>query len=384
MFKLLYAFVKKELVQALRDPRMRILLFVTPMIQMAIFGLALNNEVRNVKLYTRPMMNDRLLQDIRRNALASGWFVPVKGNEALIGDDIDKFINGQLDVALYPPEGGLTQGFERGNGRLESVIDGSDLVRARGINGYVANIVSMAVSARLGRPNDYEHLIEAQTKPSDAFKMPIEFVVRILYNPELSTPFNLVPGVLSMLVCIVTIMLTSMSIAKEKEIGTFETLISSPISVAEVLLGKTIPYLIIGCINLPLVFFIAVAGFNVPMLGSYFWLAVATFFFLVTTVSIGTMLSIITRNQQQAMMGSFIFLMPSILLSGIMFPIENMPVILKFIAAFNPLMYYSILLRNIMLKGGDHWVLFTHISALFLISVVCVTIAFKRFRLHLG
>lgn len=384
MFKLIIAFVKKELVQALRDPRMRLLLFLTPMVQMTIFGLALNSDVKNVKLYADPMINDPLFRDIKRDALASGWFIQKVRGEKDAGENIDGFVRGRLDVALYAPEGGLTQAFERGEGELEAVIDGSDLVRARGINGYLENIINRAVSERIGRPDTWDFATEAQTKPSETITMPIEFATRILYNPELQTSYNLVPGVLSMLICIVTIMLTSMSIAKEKEVGTFETLISAPVTVKEILLGKTIPYMIIGCVNLPLIFFVAVAGFDVPMRGSYFWLAVATFFFLVTTVSIGTMLSIIAKNQQQAMMGGFIFLMPSIMLSGIMFPIDNMPVILKIVAAVNPLRYYSILLRNIMLKGGDYWVLATHIGALFLISVVCVGTAFKRFRLHLG
>lgn len=370
MFQLLRAFVKKELVQALRDPRMKILLFISPMVQMTIFGLALDNDQKNIKLYAEPMMNDRLLTDIKRDALASGWFIPTRSNEETAGENIDKFKSGRMDVALYAPEEGLTRAFEHGEGRLEAVIDGADLIRARAVKAYLDSIVQEAVAERRGKP--------------ESAKAPIEFSSRILYNPELLSSYNLVPGVLSMLICVITIMLTSMSISKEKEIGTFETLISAPVSVKEVLLGKTIPYLIIGCINLPLIFFVAVAGFKVPMHGSYFFMALATVFFLITTVSIGTMISIVAKNQQQAMMGSFIFLMPAILLAGIIFPIENMPIPIKFVAFFNPLKYYSILLRNIMLKGGDYWVLITHTSALFLIAIVCVTTAFKRFRLHLG
>jgi len=384
MFELLRAFVKKEMIQALRDPRMKFFLFVTPMIQLAIFGMALNSDVKNVKFYAKPMINDQLFRDIRRDAIASTWFVPVKGSEKENGEDIEKFRSGELDLQLYAPEGGLTRAFEKGEGELEAVIDGADLVRGRGINGYLNNIVNEAVGARKGKAESMDFESVAQTPPKSTQRQPIYFATRTLYNPELQTSYNLVPGVICMLMCIITIMMTSMSIAKEKEIGTFETLISAPVSVKEILLGKTIPYFIIGCINLPLVFFVAVAGFDVPMRGSYIWLAVATAFFLITTVAIGTMLSIIAKNQQQAMMGSFIFLMPAILLSGIMFPIENMPWPLQVIAFFNPLKYYATLLRNIMLKGGDFYVLATRTGALIMISVVCVTTAFKKFRLHLG
>lgn len=384
MWKMLRAFVKKELVQALRDPRMKFFLFVTPMIQLTIFGMALNSDIKNVKFFAKPMANDQLFRDIRRDAIASTWFIPVKGSEKENGEDIELFRSGELDLQLYAPEGGLTRAFENNMGELEAVIDGSDLVRGRGINGYLNNIVSEAVGQRKGKTESMDFAMEAQTKPSQTQKQRIYFATRTLYNPELETSYNLVPGVLCMLMCVITIMMTSMSIAKEKEIGTFETLISAPVSVKEILLGKTIPYFLIGCVNLPLVFFVAVAGFDVPMRGSYIWLAFATIFFLITTVAIGTMLSIIARNQQQAMMGSFIFLLPAILLSGIMFPIENMPWPLQVVAFFNPLKYYATLLRNIMLKGGDYYVLVTRTLALMMISFVCVTTAFKKFRLHLG
>ncbi len=384
MFKLIKAFVKKELIQALRDPRMKVVLFVTPVIQLIIFGLALEMQVKNVKLYARPMMNDPLFTDIARDAIASGWFIPVDRGEKNFGENVDDFKNDRLDLALYAPEWGLTRQFEKGEASLEAVIDGSDLIRARGITGYINNITSEAAGERLGRPNDYMYQGSAQSKRTSSMNPPMEFIVRVLYNPEFITSYNLVPGVICMITCIVTIMLTSMSIAKEKELGTFETLISAPVTITEILLGKTLPYLIIGGINLPMIFFVAVAGFGVPMDGSYFFLSIATFFFLITTVSIGTMISIIAKSQQQAMMGSFIFLMPAILLSGIMYPIDNLPTLLKIVSWFNPLMYYTMLLRNIMLKGGDTFVVVTYTAALFLISIISVGTAFKRFKLHLG
>ncbi len=384
MFELLQAFVKKELLQALRDPRMKLFLFVMPMIQLTIFGLALNTDVKNIKFCAKPMLNDPLLKDIRRDAIASKWFIPVAGDEKTNSEDISGFKNQSTELILYAPVGGLTRAFEKGEGILEALIDGTDLIRGRSIKGYLKNIVNKAANNRNEKNQPFKLTMQAQTKPASMQKRPIYFSTRILFNPELKTSFNLVPGVLCMLICIITIMMTSMSIAKEKEIGTFETLISAPISITEILLGKTIPYIFIGCVNLPLVFFVAVAGFDVPMRGSYLWLAFSTILFLITTVSIGTMVSTIARNQQQAMMGSFIFLLPAILLSGIIFPIENMPWPIKAMSIFNPLMYYSALLKNIMLKGGDFYVIFTHTLALLLISIIAVMTAFKKFRLNLG
>lgn len=369
MFTLIKAFVKKELRQALRDPRMQFMLFVTPLVQMTIFGLALNADMKNIRLFSRPMMNDPLLNHIQRDALAGEWFRKAWDDEAMVGDEIGPIISGDAEVGLYAPEGGLTRAFERGEGRVEAVIDGTNLIRARSAVNYLGNIIPRAVGERLGKT---------------AVRPPMAFVVRILYNPEMVSAYNLVPGVLCMLMCIITIMMTSMSIAKEKEIGTFETLISAPVTVAEILLGKTVPYLLIGCINLPLIFFVAVAGFDVPMRGSYVWLGLATIFFLIAAVSIGTLISTVARTQQQAMMGGFIFLLPAILLSGAIYPIDSMPASMKVVAALDPLMYFITLLRNIMLKGGEVEVMAVNVGALFLIAVVCAVAAFRRFKLHLG
>lgn len=382
--RLVRAFIKKEFVQTLRDPRMKFMLFVTPLFQLIIFGLALNSDVKNIAMYARPLANDKIFVDIKRDAMASTWFNDVQTSEKISLGDIDNFISGKVELGLFTQPGGLTQNFETDQGRLQAVIDGSDLTRARQIVGYLENIMARSIGERVGRPQLYSFEAEAQTPTYLTLKRPIEFATRILYNPELVTAYNLVPGVMCMLICIITIMLTSMSLAKEKEIGTFETLISAPVTVPEILLGKTIPYIIIGAINLPFIFLVAVVGFDVPMRGLYIWLIISTLFFLITTVSIGTLISTICRSQQQAMMGSFIFLMPSILLSGIMFPIDNMPLILRLVAKVNPVMYYTMLLRNIMLKGGDHVVVLTYTGALLLITLFCVSTAFKKFKLTLG
>ncbi len=367
-WKTLKGFFKKEFMQTLRDPRMRIMLLLMPMVQMTLFGLALSSDQRNIKLAAHAEMNDPLMQDIIRNALGSGWFI--KADEAINVEQygFDAIRAGHAEVALYAPAGGLTKAFTRREGRLQVMIDSADLVRARSIENYIRAIVARTTRDFVG-----------VVAPPE-----ITFDVRTLYNPEMVSAYYLVPGVMSMLMCIITIMMTSMSIAKEKEIGTFETLIAAPVTTTEILLGKTIPFIIIGAANFPLIMTIGIVGFGVPMRGSFLSLSLAAMFFLITTVSIGTLISTIARNQQQAMMGSFIFLMPAILLSGIMFPVENMPMALRIVALGDPLMYFITLLRNIMLKGGDHVVLWKNTGALALIAFISSSVAFKRFRLHLG
>lgn len=368
MRRTIFGFFRKEFIQALRDPRMRFMLIVTPMVQMAVFGLALTSDVKNIKLLAHAQMKDPLLFDIRRDALGGGWFI--KGDEAIEGerDAFEEIRSGRSEVALLAPEGGVARSVGDREGRVQALIDSVDLVRSRSVDTDVHAVVREAVEAHADPPSPER----------------LSFSIRTLYNPEMVSAFYLVPGVMCMLICIITIMLTSMSIAKEKEIGTFETLISAPVGAMEILLGKTIPFLAIGAINIPLIMAVAIVGFDVPMRGSFLAFAVASLFFLVTTVSIGTLISTISRNQQQAMMGGFIFLMPAILLSGIMFPVENMPLVFRAVAAVDPLMYYLTLLRNIMLKGGDPGVILSHTAALAAISCASAALAVKRFKLHLG
>jgi ABC-2 type transport system permease protein len=190
----------------------------------------------------------------------------------------------------------------------------------------------------------------------------------------------MVPGVMCLLVCLITVILTSTFIAREKEIGTFEMLISAPVSPTEILLGKTIPYLILGMSNLPLILGIAALGFGVPVRGSLLLLTAAALIFVCTTVTIGTLLSTVCANQQQATLAGLLFLFPAILLSGLLFPLENMPFILKAVAFINPLSHFLMILRNIMLKGGDFTFVSEHSAIIFLIGWVVAFWTLFRFK----
>ena len=361
-------FIRKELVQTLRDPRMRAMLILVPLIQLTVFGLALTSDVRNIKLAAHAEMRDPMMQDIIRDAVGGGWFVRADASPAEEAEGFAEIRAGKAEVALFAPEGGLTRAFIRGDGKLQALIDSADLVRARSIENDVRAIAGRVALGYGGHPHP----------------PPVRFASRLLYNPEMVSAYYLVPGVIGMLLSIITIMMTSMSIAREREVGTLETLIAAPVKPIEILAGKTIPFIIIGLVDLPLVLAIALWGFGVPMRGTWIELVLAMVFFLLTTVSIGTLISTIARSQQQAMMGGFLFIMPAILLSGIMFPIDNMPDFLKWVAHLNPLMYFITLLRNIMLKGGDPGVILSDTAALAAIAAVSVTVAVKRFHMRLN
>ncbi len=366
-FVTILGFLKKEFAQVFRDPKMRIILLVIPIMQMMVFGLAISTEVKNIKLGTIYSPNDLILRRIEERSLSSRWFIPAIGRGTLNEFNVDpneQIRSGRADVVLIPPSGGLTKALERGEGQVQLLIDATNVIRAQSIERYMQSIINEVLK-------DEFHLNSIT---------PISFEVRILYNPALESAIFLVPGTMAMILCIVTILLTSMSIAREKEMGTFEMIISAPVKTWEVLLGKTIPFVIIGMINALSIFIIAIAVFKVPMRGHFWQLGISSLAFIVTTVSIGTLISTFAKNQQQAMMGGFIFLFLSNLLAGVMFPIDNMPYLMKMAAYSNPMTYFVKLLRNIMLKGGSTELVSIYVSVLIIMAVLTATISYKRFH----
>ncbi|PKM97293.1 MAG: ABC transporter permease [Elusimicrobia bacterium HGW-Elusimicrobia-3] len=362
MKRTLLAFIRKEFAQVLRDPRMKVILFVMPMIQMTVFGLALSSEIKNIKLAAVHAPSDAAARRLAQRFTASGWFLPVaaegRAPEDLVG-------SGAADAALVFPAGGFAREAARGRGGVQLLMDGTSVTRARSVEAYARNIFAAHAAADAG--------LEGAAGP-------FGFDVRIIYNPEMESPVFMVPGVMGMIVCLVTIILTSMSLTREREIGTFETIVSAPLENHEILLGKTIPYIVLGLGNAALVIAAGFLIFGVPVKGELWRLFSAALAFVITTVGIGTMISTISKNQQQAMMGGFIFLFPAVLMSGIMYPVENMPALLKPAVYLNPLYYFTTLLRNILLKGGDPAAFAYNMTALALMAAASGTVAYKRFR----
>lgn len=366
-FVTILGFLRKEFSQVLRDPRMRVILLVIPVMQMMVFGFAISTEVKNIKLGTIYNPNDTVLRRIEERSLSSKWFIPALGRgtiNELNTDPNEEIRSGRADVVLIPPPGGLTKALERGEGQVQLLVDATNVIRAQSIERYMQSIINEVL-------RDEFHISSST---------PVNFEVRILYNPALESAIFMVPGTMAMILCIVTILLTSMSIAREKEMGTFEMIISAPVKTWEVLLGKTIPFVIIGLINAASIFMIAILVFKVPMRGHFWQLGISAFSFIITTVSIGTLISTFAKNQQQAMMGGFIFLFLSNLLAGVMFPIDNMPMLMKMAAYSNPMTYFVKLLRNIMLKGGSPQIVWTYVGILMAMAITTATISYKRFH----
>jgi ABC-2 type transport system permease protein len=363
MNRALMGFIKKELTQSLRDPRMKFLLFFTPMIQLTLFGVAVSNEVKNIRLAAIFDSRDYLTRDIYERAIAGKWFVPadVRGEH----DPYKMIQAGMADAVLVPPPGGFARNLGRGNAPMQVLADATNVLQAQSVEGYLRSIVQDAVRA------------DEQISPPET---PIQLDMRVLYNPSLETAIFMVPGTMCMLIVMTTMMLSMAAIVREKEAGTFETLISAPVSPAEVIFGKTIPYVVLGMLNFPLVLAVAVFVFHVPMRGSLAVLCLAAFVFICTCVALGTLISTFCQNQQQSALASFLFMFPAMMFSGIMFPLENMPAAIKWVAYLDPLAHYLGLLRNILLKGGGAGYVALHIGILAFMAVIFILISFRRFR----
>ena len=366
MNRTILAFIRKELSQSLRDPRMRLVIFVLPMIQMTVFGLAISTEIRGIRLAAVHSPRDAAARQLADRFYASGWFVPVASG----ADPYRLIASGQADAVLVAPTGGLTKAMGRGPARLQLLVNATNATKARSIESYAAAVVAQA-TAPSRRP-------EEESPPG------IGLDVRVLYNPAMESSLFMVPGVMGLILCLLTIILTSMSLAKEKELGTFETILAAPLETWEILLGKTIPYFFLGLADAVLILTAAVVIFSVPIQGPLWMLALAIVVFVITTVGVGTLVSTISANQQQAMMGSFLFLFPAVLMSGLMFPIENMPPAIMWVAQLNPLKYFVTLMRDIMLKGGNGQVFAYNLSVLVFMAVAVGATSYRRFHQRLN
>ncbi len=371
MNRTLVGFIKKELIQTFRDRRMKFLLIVAPIVQMTIFGVAISNEVKNIRLAAFFKPNDTIAENIYDRAIASRWFLPVP---IKYGDHPYQLIkSNRADAVLVAPPGGFTKAIGRaisdhgvtGSAPIQLLVDATNVLQAQSVENYMRAIINETLQQDL-------HV----SFP----KSPIQIHTRILYNPSLDTAIFMIPGVMCTLMIMTTMMLSMVAIVREKEMGTFEALISAPVSPSEVIYGKTIPYVIVGMINLPLILSVALFVFRVPMRGSYIILALCTLVFICAGVGMGTLISTFCKNQQQAALGSFLFMFPAMMFSGLMFPIQNMPPAVRWMAYVDPLSHYMGLLRNIMLKGGGGIYVIEHTLALAVIALVCILISFRRFH----
>ena len=368
--------VIKEFLQLKRDPVLYRIVFLAPILQLVLLGYAANMDVNTVHTAIFDQDKTAASRDYIQRFERSGYFE--------IDDYVDSYqqvtneINkGNVLWALVIPKDFEKDIETRQPAPVQAIFDGSDGNKTSIAFGYVQNITAnyaqnilLQIADKTGRKNSIAGSLEP--------------VIRVWYNPDLKTRVFMVPSIMGLILMIITIILMSMAIVKEREIGTLEQLIVTPIKPYQLIIGKLIPFVILGFIDILIVQSIMVFWFGIVIRGSFIFLVFASFLFILSTLGIGLFLSTISKTQQQAMMvAQFAIMMPFIYLSGFSFPIENMPRIVQYITYLIPLRYYITILRAVILKGASFRELLPETGMLLIMGILILVASAMRFKKRL-
>jgi ABC-2 type transport system permease protein len=370
----LLAVVRKEVLQTVRDRRIMFMLIAAPLIQTLLFGAAVNLDVDDVPTAVVDSDGTAATRDLLRRLLADGTLSHAA--DVTSATDAERMLDeGRAAAAIvFPP--GLAADLAAGrDARVQVVIDGTDPNRS--------SVAAEAASRFFGE--EAQRRSRERARQSGAVPPArVEVVPRVLYNPSLETAPYLVPGIMAMLLVIVTTIVTAMGLAREREVGTLEQVLVTPIARRWLLVGKMVPFLFIGAFDVLLVLSIGAWVFSVPLGGSFVALAAGTLVYLLCTLSVGLLISTLSATQQQSFLGGFLFALPAILLSGIMTPIHGMPAWLQAVTYANPLRYYAELVRSVLLKGAGVVDVALQLGALTAFAAIVVTASTLRFGKTLG
>ena len=373
--------IRKEFRQSLREPRMRVLLFVPPLLQLLVFGYAVNLDVEDARIAWTDLDRSAESRELLAAFVGSGRFRVV--SEPVEDREVQNLIDrGDIEAAIRVLPG-FSRDILRGRtGSVQILVEGSNSTIAALVSSYAMQVAGMyAAQVTLqklgGRPR-------ALSSPAALGRAPTaQPVSRVWFNPELRSRNYFVPGVVVNIIMIVTLMLTALSIVREKEIGTLEQLMVSPIRPIELMIGKTVPFALIGLFDMMMVTSAALLVFHIPFRGSALLLLGCSVLFLLTTLGGGLFLSTISQTQQQAVMSAFFFTMPCSMLSGFMFPIRNMPGVVRALTYLNPMRYFMEIVRGIFLKGVGLSILWPQVVVLAVFGVSVVSLSAMRFRKRL-
>ena len=361
----------KEVIELRQDPRIFGIIFIAPVLQLAILGYAATTDVRNVPIVVVDTDRSPGSQDLISRFTGSGIFDIVD----VVSDarELDRYLeSGDAWMALSIP---ASYGQSVAAGRpttLQVVADGSDANSTNIALGYASNLIA-------GYTQEMMEQRRAPGAPASGGSGSIEPRIRVWFNPTLESRYFMLPGIFALLLLVVTSNLSSMAIVREREVGTLEQLNVTPLGRLELIIGKLLPYGIIGLIDVLIVLVVIVFWFQVPLRGSFWLLFGMSLIYLLTTLGLGLFTSTISHTQQQAMMTStFFFLIPMMYLSGFIFPIENMPALIQPITYLIPLRYFVVILRGIFLKGVGLETLWPQALALLGWGVAILTLAYMR------
>ncbi len=363
----------KEFLELFRDRKLLAIVFMSPIVQLIIFGYAATYDVKQIPTGVLDYDRSTLSRELIRKLESSEYFSVDRYLSH--PDEIDSVMeNGELTLVLQIPhdfsENISTGGFANLGVSIEATNSNNATITSSFLTGLITQLNQQIQQERLQRNPQAAALLKGLIDPK----------IRIWYNPALeSRDFN-VPAIVVQILVVVTLLLTSMAIVREKEFGTMEQLIVTPITSAELIIGKALPYAFIGMVDICLITAVAVYFFKVPLVGNLVLLFLTALIFMISTLAIGLLISTISSSQQQAMISAFFFMMPAILLSGFAFPISNMPDPIQYLTIINPLRYFMVIMRAIFLKGLTAIQLLDQIVPLLAIGIVVLIVASLRFR----
>ncbi len=363
-----FGFVRKEFYHIFRDYRTLLILFGMPVVQLLIFGYALTNDIKNAEIAILDRSKDVMTRKLTHKILSSGYFILA---ENLQGESQieDAFKSGKIKQVLIF-EDDFAKNIQRdGSASLQVLADASNPNVARILTSYITGIVQ-----------DFQREILADRE----LPVKINTEVKMLYNPQMESVFMFVPGVITVLLLLISAMMTSISIAREKEMGTMEVLLVSPLRPVQIILGKVLPYVILAFLIASLILFLGYVVFGVPVRGSLVLLLLYSIIYIILALSLGIFISSVVRSQQVAMMISMVALMlPTIMLSGFIFPIENMPLPLRVLSNIIPAKWFIIVIRGIMLKAIGVKFLWKETLILFAMIAFFIGLSVKNFKVRL-
>ncbi len=357
--------VRKELLHVRRDRRLWRLLFIGPLIQLLVFGYAVSTDVRDTATFLVDLSRTRESRDLTDAFTASGYF-RIIGRSMRPADAVHALDHGDALVALVIPVDFATD-LRDGRATVQLLLDGTQSNSATVAQGYAERIVQeYAIAARGG------------------VSLALDLRARAWFNPDLVSRNYNVPAVAGAIIFLMSLLLTALAVVREREIGTLEQLMVSPLAPFELIAGKTIPFALIALADVLLVTAAALFWFGVPFVGSLPLLLLASLLFILSGLGVGLLISTVSKTQQQAFLATFLVFMPTILLSGFMFPVNSMPEIFQWLTLANPMRHYLEIVRGIFLKGAGIAPLWRQYTVLAVLGVSALTVAGGRFRKVVG
>ena len=361
-------FVIKEFYHIFRDYRTLLILFGMPAVQLLLFGYVLTNEIKDAKIAIYDPSKDVVTRKISEKILSSGYFILEK-NLITVAEIEPVFRQGEVKLALVFEPGFAEKLEKTGTAHVQIIADASDPNTANMLVNYASGIIS-------------NYLVSVNSR-----QVPMQIVpeVRMMYNGELKGVYMFVPGLMAMLLMLISALMTSLSITREKELGTMELLLVSPLRPSQIIIGKVFPYVFLSFVDACIILGLGNAVFGVPIQGSVALLLLESFLYITMALSLGILISSITSSQQVAMLLSLVALMlPTILLSGFIFPVENMPWVLQVLCYAMPPKYYITIIKSIMLQGNGIEYVWRETLILAGFTAVFLAISIKKFNVRLA